>query len=102
MKTKKMTFARLLFLISLLYYAFWIVFAIGSAVFGIDSGWAMPAMSSGEKDYGIEGYFSALGLGIFVTATMFWYVPLYQVIYLLAAGIRKIIGRWKEKYHSPE
>ena len=90
------SFFKVLFLLTLLYYAAWIVFALVSMITGIDSGWAMPAMSSGEKDYGPEAFSAALGLGIFVTAMRFWFIPLYDAVYLIGSGIAKLVSRAKK------
>ena len=90
------SFFKAIFLLTLLYYAAWIVFALVSMITGIDSGWAMPAMSNGEKDYGVDAFFSAFGLGVFVTVMRFWFIPLYDVIYLIGSGIAKLVSLAKK------
>ena len=96
MKKKLKIIFRILFWLSLFYYVFWLLYAVRLFFDGIDSGWAMPAMSNGEKVYGAEAFASGIAIGLLATAEYFWWIPLYQVIYLIAAVIRKIIGRRKK------
>ena len=92
---KHIDIATILFFISLLYYGLWLIYALGCAIFGIDSGWAMPAMSDGSKDYGLEGFCSGIAIGILYTVEKFWFIPLYQILYLISAGILKIVKKAK-------
>ena len=93
---KHIDIATILFFISLLYYGFWLIYALYCAIAGIDSGWAMPAMSDGSKDYGFEGFCSGIAIGILYTVEKFWFIPLYQLLYLISAGILKIIKKAKK------
>ena len=74
---------KIIFIITMFYYIFWIVIAIYFSIRGIDSGWAMPAMSNGKLIYGPEAFFSGIIIGILYTINYFWFVPLYQILYLI-------------------
>lgn len=60
---------------------------------GIDSGWAMPAMSNGDLMYGFKAFFSGIIIGILYTIELFWFIPLYQVIYLIYSIINYLIKK---------
>ena len=85
---KRISILKLIFLISLLYYVFWIILSIYFFFHGIDSGWAMPAMSNGDLMYGFEAFFSGIIIGVLYTIELFWFIPLYQVIYLIYSIIK--------------
>ena len=93
---KKVSPFRVLFIISLLYYAIWLVICVGFAFTGIDSGWLIPSLSSGKKEYGLEAFSDGIGMCIICTLYFFWFIPLYQVIYIIVSVIRKIIRRLKK------
>lgn len=87
----------IIFYISLVYYLIWPVISIIFAIKGIDSGWAMPAMSSGELVYGWEAFNSGIVIGILATGTFFWWIPLYQIIYLAVMLVKKIVKKRGQK-----
>lgn len=95
-KRKKSLFT-IIFYISLVYYLIWPVISIIFAIKGIDSGWAMPAMSSGELDYGWEAFCSGIVIGILATGTFFWWIPLYQIIYLAVMLVKMIVKKRGQK-----
>ena len=85
-KTKnntKIPIFKFIFIISLLYYICWIIWSIYLFFHDIDSGWAIPAMSNGDLMYGFEAFFSGIIIGVLYTIELFWFIPLYQVIYLI-------------------
>lgn len=84
---KKISFFKIIFLISLLYYIGWIVLSFYFCFKGIDSGWAMPAMSNHELMYGAEAFFSGIIIGLGYTIQVCWFIPLYQVIYIVCSII---------------
>ena len=43
----------------------------------------MPATSNGDLMYGFEAFFSGIITGILYTIELFWFISLYQVIYLI-------------------
>jgi len=88
--SKKTSIFKIIFLISLLYYVFWIVCSIYLSFKGIDHGWAMPAMSDGELIYGFEAFWSGIIIGLLYTIELFWFIPLYQVLYIICCIIKKI------------
>ena len=55
---KRKTLLKIIFLISLLYYIFWIVLSVFLSFKGVDSGWAMPAMSNHDLMYGFDAFSS--------------------------------------------
>ena len=97
MEKKPMSICRLLFFISLGYYVIWLLYALYCAVFGIDSGWLIPSLSNHEKNYGMEGFSDGLGVAMITTVYRFWFIPLYQIIYLITAGIRRLKNKLRDK-----
>ena len=93
---KRNSVFKIIFLISLLYYICWIVWSIFLSFKGIDSGWAMPAMSNHNLMYGIDAFFSGIVIGLLYTIQFFWFIPLYQVIYIVC----KIINYFRKKLNS--
>ena len=91
------TVCKLLFILSLGYYCAWICFAVFSIYFGSASGWIAPALSNGEILYGTESFVNVIGMGIFVTVVGLWFIPLYQIIYVIVVGISKLIKHFKRK-----
>ena len=92
-KNKRISILKFIFLISLLYYICWIIWSIYLFFHGIDSGWAMPAFSNGDLMYGFEAFFSGIIIGILYTIELFWFIPLYQVIYLIYSIINYLIKK---------
>lgn len=96
-KKRRKSLFTIIFYISLIYYLIWPVISIIFAIKGIDSGWAMPAMSSGELVYGWEAFNSGIVIGILATGTFFWWIPLYQIIYLAVMLVKKIVKKRGQK-----
>lgn len=87
---------KTIFSISLLYYLLWIVISIYWSFKGIDSGWAMPAMSNGDLMYGFEAFSSGIIIGILYTIQVFWFIPLYQTIYIICS----LVNHFRKKSNS--
>ena len=86
-KNKKISVFKIIFLISLLYYLWWILLSIYYYFNGIDSGWAMPAMSNHKLMYGSEAFASGIVIGLLATIKVFWFIPLYQIIFITSSII---------------
>lgn len=84
---------KVIFLLTLCYYLVWILFAMWRAFSEILSDWIISSYSSGEKKYGLDGFLSGIDMGLFFTVVHAWFVPLYQVIYLITCGIIKLKKR---------
>lgn len=93
---KRKSFLKIIFLISLLYYIFWIVLSVFLSFKGVDSGWAMPAMSNHDLMYGFDAFSSGIIIGLLYTIQFFWFIPLYQVIYIIYG----IINYFRKKLKS--
>ena len=93
---KKISVSKIIFLISLLYYICWIAWSIFLSFNGINSGWAMPAMSNHELMYGVDAFFSGIVIGLLYTIEVFWVIPLYQAIYIMFI----IISYFRKKLKS--
>ena len=93
---EKNSFFKIIFLISLLYYIWWIALSVFFSFKGIDSGWAMPAMSNHELIYGVDAFFSGIVIGLLYTIQVFWVIPLYQAIYIMFS----IISYFRKKLKS--
>lgn len=95
-QNRKKSFFKIIFLISLLYYIWWIALSIYFSIKGIDSGWAMPAMSNHELMYGFDAFSSGIIIGLLYTIQFFWFIPLYQIIYIICI----MINHFKKKSNS--
>ena len=93
---KKISVFKVLFLISLLYYAVWIVIAVVSMFVGVNTDWAAPALSDGELDYGFEAFEGMLEIGVLKTLFYFWFIPLYQICYLIGKFFRWLSKKCRE------
>jgi len=93
---KRKNLKKLIFKISLLYYVFWFVFSIYLSFKGINHGWAMPAMSNGDLIYGFDAFSSGIIIGLLYTIQFFWFIPLYQAIYIICS----IINYFRKKLNS--
>lgn len=93
---KRKSFLKIIFLISLLYYIFWIVLSVFLSFKGVDSGWAMPAMSNHDLMYGFDAFSSGIIIGLLFTIQFFWFIPLYQAIYIICS----IINYFRKKLKS--
>ena len=96
MKKTLKTVARVIFILSLAYYIFWILYAIFCSFTGIASNWLMP-VGSGTLLYGIDGFVEGLGVGIVYTELIFWFIPVYQLIYIITIIIIKIVNKIKAR-----
>lgn len=91
LKKKKFTlrtFFKILFIISLFYYVYWICVSIGYAYNGISEEKTALHMESfcdhdHEMIYGYDAFHEGLAIGFIYTLFCFWYIPLYQFIYIL-------------------
>ena len=81
-----------IFRISLGYYVCWLLLGVISAIFGIDSGFAAPALGNGKKDYGLDGFKDGITAGLLLTLMGGWVVIAYQILYLIIWAVLKIIG----------
>ena len=81
----------IIFKISLLIYPITFVIAVFlGTVYGIDSGWAMPAWSDGELMYGWDAIWSYLILVVWRFAIVYAFVLIFQVSYIIGALVAKI------------
>ena len=81
----------IVFKISLLIYP--ITFAIAvflGTVYGIDSGWVMPAWSDGELMYGWDAIVSYLIIIVWQFAVVYILILIFQVSYIIGALVAKI------------
>ncbi len=90
MDEKTFKVLKVQFLISLIYYVFLLGYGVYSAIVGVDSGWAMPAMSDGSKDYGFDAFTSGIVIGLIYTYKVFFLGFIYQAVFIIIAIIRKI------------
>lgn len=96
-KCRKSLFT-IIFCISLIYYMILLVFSISCAIKGIDPGWCMPAWSNGESFvYGWDAFTHGIAISILATGTFFWWIPLYQIIYLFVMLVKKVTEKCRQK-----
>ena len=87
----------IIFCISLCYYLAWIVYGIYLSFHGIDSGWFIRSLSDGETVYGLKAFYEAFDMCLIYTAMRFWFIPLYQAVYLITFMVQKILNKKKQK-----
>lgn len=82
-----------IFRISLGYYVLWLYIGIHCAIFGIEEGWAAPALRNSKcrRKYGREGFTNGIAIGFILTACGGWVVPLYQTVYLIVRLILRLL-----------
>ena len=88
----------ILFLLSLLYEAYWLIQIIQAAFVGVDSGWPMPAMSNHIMIYGPEASLNMFVIGLLYTAECYPWIPVIQCVYLLVNLVIFCVKRWKRKW----
>lgn len=101
-KSKIYTFFRVIFKLSFLYYIIWLILSIKYSIVGISSeyvGVHIESLCNHEHEmyYGLDGFSAGIQNFFIYTLFMFWYIPLYQIIYLLINFINKIIKKIKNK-----
>ena len=93
----KISVFTILFYFSLLHYVIWLFISVILAINGVDSGWAMPAMSKGKLMYGWSAFWSGIVIGFLTTAKYFWWIPIYQIIFIIVMLVKKITNKSKQK-----
>lgn len=97
-KNKIHTFFKILFILSLLYYAIWIIISIKYGITGISSeyvGIHIESLCNHDHItyYGLQGFLAGLQNCYVYTFFIFWFIPVYQVIYILINIINSIIKK---------
>ena len=79
---------RILFWISQLYW----IWGIGSCIasYWLGSGMEYGSFFAGYMLYGIEGMRDAWSWFVMTTVLFFWWIPVYQVVYLLVILVKKM------------
>ncbi len=101
-KSKIHTFFNVIFKLSFIYYLIWLIISIKYSIVGISSeyvGVHIESLCNHEHEmyYGSDGFFAGIQNFILFTIFFYWYVPLYQIIYLLVSFINKFIKKIKNK-----
>ena len=101
-KSKISSFFRVIFKLSFIYYLIWLIISIKYSILGISSeyvGVHIESLCNHEHEmyYGLEGFTSGLTNFFIYTLFLFWYIPLYQIIYLLITSIAKFIKKIKNR-----
>ena len=68
---KRKTLLKIIFLISLLYYIFWIVLSVFLSFKVVDSGWAISVLSNHDLMYGFDAFSSGIIIGLLYTIQFF-------------------------------
>lgn len=105
-KTNKVpSFFKFIFILSLLYYVFWIIVSIKYSITGISSEYVGIHIESlcnhiHTTYYGVEGFMAGIENCFIYTVFFFWFISLYQVIYIIISIVNKI--RKKTKKYEKE
>ena len=87
-KNKIHLFFKFIFILSFIYYIFWLIVSIKYSITGISSEYVGLHIESlcnhiHTTYYGFEGFCAGIGNCIIYTLFMFWFIPLYQAIYII-------------------
>lgn len=79
---------KFIFMLSLLYYVFWLIVSIKYSITGISSEYVGIHIESlcnhiHTTYYGFKGFFAGVENCIIYTILKFWFIPLYQVVYIV-------------------
>lgn len=79
---------KFIFVLSLLYYIFWLIVSIKYSITGISSEYVGIHIESlcnhiHTKYYGFKGFCAGIENCIIYTLFMFWFIPLYQALYII-------------------
>ncbi len=99
-KNKKTFVFKFIFRLSLLYYAYWIIVSIMYSITGISSEHVGVHIESlcnhiHTTYYGLDGFMAGITNFFIFTIFLFWFIPLYQVIYIIVNIVNNIIKKIK-------
>ena len=91
---------KFIFILSLLYYIYWLIISIKYSIMGISSEYVGIHIESlcnhiHTTYYGLEGFAAGIENCIIYTIFKYWYIPLYQAIYIIISIIIKCIRKKK-------
>ena len=91
---------KFIFKLSLLYYIYWFIISIKYSLTGISSQYVGIHIESlcnhiHTTYYGLEGFMAGIENGIIYTLFLYWYIPLYQAIYIIINIIINCIRKKK-------
>ena len=94
-------FFKFIFRLSLMYYILWICISIKYSILGISSEYVGIHIESlcnhiHTTYYGLEGFMAGRENCIIFTLFIFWFIPLYQVMYVVINIISSIIKKIKK------
>ena len=100
-KDKIHSILKFIFVLSLLYYIFWLIVSIKYSSTGISSEYVGIHIESlcnhiHTMYYGFEGFGAGIENCIIYTLFIFWFIPLYQAIYIIIT----IVNRFRKKVKS--
>lgn len=92
MKNDKINIFKLIFIVSLFYYVYWIITLIIYSIRGISSEYVGIHIESlcnhiHTTYYGFEAFKAGIENFIIWTVIKYWYIPLYQFIYIIISLI---------------
>lgn len=87
-KNKIYLFFKYIFILSLLYYFVWLIISIKYSITGISSEYVGIHIESlcnhiHTTYYGLDGFMAGIENCYIYTIFLFWFIPLYQVIYII-------------------
>lgn len=100
-KNKMHSIFKFIFVLSLLYYIFWLIVSIKYSITGISSEYVGIHIESlcnhiHTTYYGFKGFWAGIENCIIYTLFIFWFIPLYQAIYIIIT----IVNRFRKKVKS--
>lgn len=83
---------KFIFRISFLYYIYWFIVSLIYSIVGISSEYVGVHIESlcnhiHTTYYGLEGFIAGIENCMIYTLFIFWFIPLYQVIYIIVNSI---------------
>ncbi|MBR4110424.1 MAG: hypothetical protein IKK43_01870 [Clostridia bacterium] len=94
------SFFKFIFKLSFLYYIFWLIVSIKYSITGISSEYVGIHIESlcnhiHTTYYGFEGFCAGIENCIIYTLFVYWFIPLYQVVYIIINIVNSIIKKVK-------
>lgn len=86
---------KFIFILSLLYYIYWFILSLKYSITGISSEYVGIHIESlcnhiHTTYYGLEGFTAGIQNCFIYTLFIFWFIPLYQIIYIIVNFINYI------------
>ena len=97
-KNKIYLIVKFIFILSFVYYIYWLIVSIKYSITGISSEYVGLHIESlcdhiHTTYYGWDGFCAGIENCIIYTLFIYWFIPLYQVLYIIINIVKKIVKK---------